>query len=318
MGVKEFIKKVPIPICGLALGLASLDRFLLVWEHSEFYTVSICVLFSFLIAVLFTLRLAVDFRGVLKDTENPALFAVLPTYTMTLMLLSAHAEKHIGGLIGDIAFVIWTGAVIASFVFMFFFVKRFFLRFSTEKVLPSWIIIFVGYVVGSTTSPVFGMQTLGQALFWSGFICYLLMLPLLVYRTVVMRKIPEPFVPTVAILAAPVNLCVVGCLTVYEVPPEAVVALLAIFGVISYVAVIGYLPVMLNRKFYPSFAALTFPLVISAVSFYNLGLYYGFSSDAFNILQAATVVIAAAVVAYVLIRYMMFLYRTARSTKASP
>ena len=313
MGFKEFIKKVPIPICGLALGLASLDRFLLIWDRSEFYTFSIFALISFLIAALFTLRIIFDPKGVAKDTENPALFAVLPTYTMTLMLLSAHAEKHIGGIIGSIGFAVWIGAVIASFVFMFFFVKRFFLKLSVEKMLPSWIIIFVGYVVASSTSPVFGMQTLGQLLFWSGFVCYLTLLPLLVYRTVFVRNIPEAFVPTVAIFAAPVNLCAVGCLAAYDMaPPEIVIALLAVLGAISYVAVIGYLPIMLNRKFYPSYAALTFPLVISAVAFYNLGIYYGISSDLFTILQAATVVIADVVVVYVLIRYLMFLYRAAR------
>jgi exfoliative toxin A/B len=185
-----------------------------------------------------------------------------------------------------------------------------------EKVLPSWIIIFVGYVVASVTSPVFGMEGLGRILFWSGFTGYLALLPLLVYRTVVIRKIAEPFVPTVAIFAAPVNLCVVGCLTVYGTPPEIVVTILAVLGTISYIAVVGYLPVMLNRKFYPTFSALTFPLVISAVSFYVLGNHYGFSSDIFWALQAVTVVIAAAVVVYVLIRYIIFLYQAARSSSA--
>jgi exfoliative toxin A/B len=298
-----------VPICGLSLGLASLDRFLW-YYHGNAYTLNVFAWFSFAIAILFTLRIFADGKGILKDIEAPAVFAVLPTYTMTLLLLTAYVKDHFGGIAGDVSFCVWIGAVAASYVIMFFFVKRFFLKFSMEKVFPSWIIIFVGYVVASTTSPSFGMESLGQILFWSGFIGYLLLLPLLAYRTLIFRKTPEPLVPQAAIFTAPVNLCIVGCLTVYAVPPEAAVHILTVMGVISYAAVMCYLPIMLNRKFYPSFAALTFPLVISAVSFHRLGMYYGISSnDAFGILQGATVIVAIAVVVYVLIRYLMFLYR---------
>jgi len=309
MRASEFIKKVPVPICGLALGLASLDLFLS--QRYEPYAYSIFALLSAMIALLFTARIIIDGRGVLKDIENPAVFGVLPTYTMTLMLLSTYAKEYIG----DIALIIWLCAIAASYVIMFFFVKGFFLRFDIEKVYPSWIIIFVGYVVASVTSPVFGMEWLGRIIFWSGFIGYLMILPLITYRVLKIKKIPESMVPQVAIFAAPVNLCIAGCLTAFgDHPPEIPLMILTALGVISYVAVMLYLPVMLNRKFYPSYAALTFPLVISTVSFYKLGEYYGLSSDAFVFLRDVTAVAAILIVAYVFLRYAMFLYQAAKST----
>lgn len=315
MGAKDLITKVPVPVCGLSLGLISLDIFLS--ANYEFYTFSIFALLSFIIAALFTIRIFVDRRGIIKDIENPAVFGVLPTYTMTLMLLSAFVKDTAGGIAGDISMVVWSSAIVMSFVIMFFFVRKFFLNFSIEKVFPSWIIIFVGYVVASVTSPVFGMEHIGQMIFWSGFIGYFALLPMIMYR-ILKLGIPESLVPNVAILAAPVNLCVVGCLSAYgDAPPEIALMILAVLGAISYVAVIGYLPVMLNRKFYPSFSGLTFPLVISAVSFYRLGEYYGLSSnDIFTVLQQTTVVIAIVIVAYVFIRYVMFFNRTARSKGA--
>ena len=317
MGAKEFLKKIPVPICGLSLGLASLDRFLW-YNHNGVYVFNIFALFAFLIAGLFTVRIFVDAKGIVKDIQNPGTFGVLATYTMTLMLLSAFVKDHIGGIAGDAAFVIWAGAIVVSYVFMAFFIRNAFLKFSMEKVLPSWVIIFVGYVVASVTSPSFGTENIGRMIFWSGLIGYLLLLPLISYRTLIVRKIPEAMVPQTAIFAAPVNLCIVGCLTVYgDAPPEIALAVLTVLGVISYAAVIGYLPVMLNRRFYPSFAALTFPLVISAASFHYLGAYYGVASDpVFGVLQTATVIIAVAVVVYVLIRYIMFLYQAARSAPA--
>jgi len=310
MRAREFISKVPVPVCGLALGLASLDLFLS--QRYDPYAYSIFALLSAIIALLFTLRIIFDHRGILKDIENPAVFGVLPTYTMTLMLLSAYAESYIG----DIAMAIWLAAIFASFILMFFFVKRFFFKFDIEKVFPSWIIIFVGYVVASVTSPAFGMERLGQIIFWFGFTGYLAILPLILYRTVKVRKIPESLIPQIAIFAAPVNLCIAGCLTAFGgSPPEIPLMILTVLGVISYVAVMLYLPVMLNRKFYPSYAALTFPLVISTSSFYKLGVYYGISSnDLFAIFREFTVIVAIFIVVYVLIRFAIFFYRTARST----
>jgi len=312
MRAKEFITKIPVPICGLALGLASLDLFLS--QRYDPYAYGIFAAISAVIAILFTLRIVFDHRGIMKDIENPAVFGVLPTYTMTLMLLSTYAKNYIG----DLAIIIWFGAIIASYVMMFFFVKRFFFKLDIEKVFPSWIIIFVGYVVASVTSPVFGMEKLGQIIFWSGFIGYFAIIPIIAYRVFKVRGIPEPLVPQLAIFAAPVNLCIAGCLTAFgDSPPEIPLMLLTVLGVISYVAVMLYMPVMLNRKFYPSYAALTFPLVISTVSFYKLGEYYGLSSnDLFVALREITVAVAILIVVYVLIRYVIFFYQTVRSARA--
>jgi len=317
MGAREFLKKIPIPICGLSLGSASLDRFLW-YTYPDVYVFNIFALISFMIVVLFTARIITDHKGILKDIETPSLFGVLPTYTMSLMLLSAYAEDHIGGMIGEISFFIWIGAIITSFVFMAFFVRRAFLGFSMEKVFPSWVIIFVGYVVASVTSPPFGMEELGRTIFWVGFTGYLVMLPLLLYRVMIFRKIPAPLVPTIAILAAPVNLCIVGCLTAYggipDGPAGMALTLLTVLGVISYAAVVAYLPIMLNRKFAPSFAAMTFPLVISASSFFKLSEAHGIADD--GIIQPllyVTLAIALFIVLYVLLRYVVFLIGAAKA-----
>jgi len=316
--VKQFVSKVPVPICGLSLGLASLDRFLW-YNHGDVYTFNIFALFSFMIAILFTLRIFTDAKGILRDIEGPAVFAVLPTYTMTLILLAAYVKDHAGGVAGDISFIVWMGAVIASYALLFVFIKRFVFKFGIEKVFPGWFVIFIGYVVASVTSASFGTETLGQVLFWSGIAGYAAMLPLLLYRTLIVRNIPAPLVPQIAIFAAPANLCAVGCLTVYAVPPEIVIYILTVMGVISYVAVLCYLPIMLRRKFHPSFAALTFPMVISAVSFYRLGIYYGISANGvFAVLQGMTTVIAATLVICVLIAYIVFLYGAAKAARARP
>ena len=319
MGAKEFIMNVPVPACGLSLGLASLDRFLR-YDHGDVYVFSIFALLSFIIASLFTIRIFIDSKGIIRDIQTPAVFGVLPTYTMTIMLLSAFVKDHSGGIAGDMAFMLWASALTASFVIMFFFIKTV-LRsgFSMDKVFPSWVIIFVGYVVASVTSSSFGMEELGRMIFWAGFTGYLLVFPLIAYRTLVFRQYPGHLVPTIAIFAAPVNLCIVGCLTVYDDISGitwAALSLLTVMGAVSYAAVVAYLPVMLNRKFHPSFSSMTFPLVISAVSIHELGEFHGISSNAaFGIVQTASVLLAVLITVYVFVRYAYFFYGTARSVR---
>jgi exfoliative toxin A/B len=305
---------MPVPMCGLALGLASLDLFFS--DTYEFYTYGVCALLSLFLMVLFTLRIFADPRGIMKDLENPAVFGVLPTYTMTLMILSTYAKD----VIGDAAAVIWAGAVAASFVFIFFFVKRFFLGFDIKKVFPGWMVIFIGYVVASVTSPAFGMQDAGQVLFWCGFAGCMTILPLAAYRTLKVKKIPESLMPQIVIFAAPANLCMTGCIASYGMDhaPELAVAILAGMGVVIFLAVAAYLPFLLrDTKFYPSYAAYTFPLVISAISFYRLIEFYGIRDGSILVMfQEIVMIIAVLIIAYVFIRYMIFFYQTAKNIKA--
>ncbi|MDR0334854.1 MAG: TDT family transporter [Methanomassiliicoccaceae archaeon] len=313
MGAKQFISGVPVPVCGLALGLAALDRFL--YSDIHYYNHNILALFAVALIALFTLRLATDLPGIRRDLENPAVFGIFPTYPMAIMVLSATAREYVG----DIALAVWSGAIVFNFVLIYFFAKRFLRRPSLRDVFPSWTVMFTGYVIASTTSPAFGTEAVGQILFWFGFVAYLTVLPVILWR-VLRMGLPKDLVPQLAIFAGPVNLCVVGCIRSYDyAPPGIPLAILSVLGVISYAAVILYMPVMLNRKFYPSFSAFTFPLVISSISIYEYGKLHGFSSMyAFEIIQAATLAIAVISVLHVLIRYMIYFYRTARAALSVP
>ncbi|MCL1984188.1 MAG: TDT family transporter [Methanomassiliicoccaceae archaeon] len=307
MGTAEFIKKVPVPVCGLALGLVSLDRFLSA-NYQNVYPYSICALLSLIIVILFTIRMIIDRKGVAAEIKNPAVFGVLPTYTMSLMLLSVYAYPYTE----KVALGVWAIAVVVSYVLMIAFIRRFLFGFNIEKAFPSWMIVFVGYVVASVTSPALGMEELGKMIFWSGIIGYAVMLPLTAYRALAVRGTPDPLIPTMAIFAAPANLLIVGCLSVHDVPPEMLLTVLVILSVICYAAVIAYIPVMLNRRFYPSYAAMTFPMVISAASFFQLGDHYGLVSDVFVMLREITAAIAVIMVAYVFIRYIIFFSKIAK------
>jgi len=309
--VREFIARIPVPVCGLALALASLDTFFS--QQYDFYKFSICVIISAILIILFTLKAVFNFSGLRSEIENPVVFGVLPTYCMALMLLSSHAYKYVG----QSAVVIWASAVILSFVMMIFFVKKFVLNFEMKNVFPSWFVMFIGFTAASVTSPVFGMETIGKIILSAGFISYFVVTPVILYRVIRIKEMPEPSIPNIAIFAAPMNLCMVGYFAIFGTDVNgALIALMTAIGMVSYVAVLLYLPLMLRIKFYPSYAAFTFPLVISMVSIQRLGVYYGIKDNAiFSATQMFTVMIAVLIVAYVLIRFLIMFYGTAKEIR---
>ena len=309
MTAAGLIRNIPVPVCGLALGMASLDRFLS--QNHDFYTYGIFAAFSAFLIVLFTLRMVVSPGTVRKDLESPILFGVLPTYQMTVMILST----YVVGFSDVLAKAIWLTALVSMFAMMPLFLRRFAVGFDMRKVFPSWFVMFIGCVVGSVTSAALGFTDVGRGLFWFGLAAYAVLFPLILYRALVIRGIPEPAIPNLAIFAAPPNLLLAGYLAAFGAgADEMVVTVLMVLGVTSYLAVLAYMPFMMRRRFYPSYGAFTFPMVISMVSINAAGVFLGLSDGPFRILEIASEVIAVCFVVYVLIRYAMFFGETFANT----
>lgn len=296
------IKKIPVPICGLSLALASLGNFLEGHGQGLRYTFGAAAL---LIALLFTLRLITDLPGIKKEIASPAVFGVLPTFDMTWMVLATYINPWHAGL----AKVIWYSAILFHAVLIVIFTKKFVLHFDVRNVYPSWFVMFIGFVVGSVTSGAMGTQGLGSVLFYLGFAAYLVLLVLVSYRAFVVKEMPEATLPSLAIFTAPPHLCLAGYFGAVANPHPAIVFLLFGLGIISYLGVLLALPKLLKLPFYPSFSAFTFPLVISTVAqktvYTWLGEGYGIYLP--PLINTLTTILALAVVLYILLRYLAFL-----------
>lgn len=299
------LKKFPVPVCGLALGLASLGNLLAPFGTALRYT---CGMAAFVIALFFTMRALTDFASVRKDLENPVAFSVLPTYTMALMLLSAYAKPFIG----TAAVVAWFAAVTLQFVIIAAFVKTFVLKFNIRQVFPSWFVMFVGIVVASVTSPVMGQKEIGRILFFAGFTSYMALLPVVIYRVLKIGGIPDPARPSIAIFCAPASLCFVGYMSAFDEKNALFALFIAALSLTFWLAVVAGIPKMLKLPFFPSYSAFTFPLVISATAFSVAGSFFGGSvGDLFSMLSPLATMLASAAVLYVLTRYAMFWFAPA-------
>jgi len=127
----------------------------------------------------------------------------------------------------------------------------------------------------------------------------------------VVRGVPEPIMPSMAIFAAPASLCLAGYLRSFETRELWLVGIMFALSLSSYFVIIAYLPRLLRLRFYPSISAFTFPLVISAIATnatFEYLLTEGIDQPIFQWLAWLEVVFALAIILYVIVRYIHFFW----------
>ena len=256
--MKNMIRQIPIPLAGVILGITSLGN--LIQEYSETLRL-ICGGIGALLAVFLLLKFIIHPRQIVEDYQSPIIASVSATIFMSVMQLSTYAYPYIGQL----AYGLWLLAIISHLILMVWYAKKFLFRFRLEEIFPTVFITYVGIIVGSVTSATFGQQSLGHVLFWLGFSLYVIAFMMITYRYMKV-EIPESARPLFCIYTAPMSLSLAGYLTVATDVSLPFIFVLEILAQLLYLVVLTRLPKLLKLSFYPSFAAFTFPFVITALA----------------------------------------------------
>lgn len=305
------LKKLPLPVTGLMLGLASTGN--LVLSYGNVYR-NIFGIISGIILALLIAKILIIPQSIKEGFENPVVASVTPTFSMSLMLLSTYIKPYLPSA----AYVLWLCGLALHCILIILFTKKYILHFNLKKVFPSYFIVYVGIVCASVTAPAFGLLKLGQYIFWFGFAAYLILLPVILYRTLIVKEIPEPAIPTIAIYTAPASLCLAGYLNSFQSKSMLIIGFLSVLSLLMFVYVIVNMPKLLRLKFYPSYSAFTFPFVITAIAIkgthtylMKLGNTIAFLSYFVNLLELWAVIM----VAYVLVKYIMFIISKPETAK---
>lgn len=314
--MKETIRRVPIPLSGLALGLVALG--VLLQPLSEaLHLIAGLLSLSALLAVTAKVILFPDM--IKKDLKNPVLAAVSATYFMTVMQLAT----YLAPIAPLLAFGVWIAAIVGHLTLIIFFTARFMLDFNLEHVFPTHFIAYVGIIVAALTSPTFGMQAFGEIFFWFGHMCFLLLLFLVALRYL-KHEVPDASKPLFCIFTAPMSLSLAGYLAVSSQPNIILVVLMLVVAQSLLVLVLTQLPRLLRLSFYPSYAAMTFPFVVSASAFLKAtaffeGLEYsGAALEIAHVLVIVEIIFASIMVLYVLTQYVHFLFPQDKSPVFAP
>ena len=313
--MRELIKKVPIPTAGVALGLAALGN--LLQPYTEIAH-GVCGLLALALGSLLAAKIVLFPSMIRDDLHNSILASVSATLFMALMQLAG----YLAPVAIVPAFGLWICAVAAHLSLMAWFSFRFIRRFKLHEVFPTYFICYVGIIVASVTSPAFSMESLGYGLFWLGFACYAVLLAVVTLRYL-RHEIPEPARPLFCIYAAPMSLSLVGYLSTSPNPTPVFVGVLMVLAQALFAMVLTRLPKLVALKFYPSFAAMTFPFVISAtalskgVAFLTgAGVALPFP-EALQVLIGLETAFAAIMVLFVLGHYVRFFYERVEHPQAA-
>jgi exfoliative toxin A/B len=304
VSVKNAVRRVPVPAAGLMLGLATLGKLL------SSYGMIFKTLFgaiALLILVLLLIKIAWDTKVVMEDLQNPAIAGISATFPMGITVLATYFQPFCPllayGLCG-IGMFIHCRLII-------YYTKRFILHFTIQKIFPSCFVIYVGIAIFSVIAPIFNLAGVGQMFFWFGFITYLILLPIISYRVIVIKSIPEALLPTMTIFAAPASLCLAGYLNSFSEKNIVIVWLLTFLSLAMLLGVLLSMPQMLKLKFFPSYSAFTFPLVISAVALKRVENFLVSLHQVvpvFRYLVPIEEILATVFAIYVLVRYIGFLF----------
>lgn len=304
--VHRKIGKVPTPMAGLALGIASIFW---CWEnfgsfHGNAQLIGAIIGGALLCMVAF--KFILHPQLLLDDLAHPVVGSVAPTFAMGTMVVSATVD-HYSPAIGS---ALWIGAVVLHLIFLAVFTVHRARDFSLHHMVPSWFVPPIGIIVAAVSvpnNPV--LREVAQYLQNFGMLCYAVMLPMMLYRFIFTHNVPDGSKPTIAIMAAPASLSLAGYLTVMSNPSPVIVALL--FGIAVLMTFLIYLAFfhLLRLPFSPGYAAFTFPMAIGATALFKLtNLMRHWNIDPYYVNQVhqlanLELIVASIIIGYVAVRY---------------
>lgn len=299
-----YIKKLPLPLSAVILACAAIGNLLATYTYlaKNIFGCIATVLF-----ILLTIKIIVCWSDVKEELKNPVIASVVPTYSMAMMILSGYLKDFSM----EAGLILWWLGLIIHVVLIIFYTKNFIFKFNIKNVFPSTFIVYVGIAAASITAPIFGLSNIGQVIFWFALISFLILLIVIGYRVVFVKEILEQAMPTMVIFAAPAALVLVGYLNSFEQKSIIMVYFLAVFTGILYIIGLIYLLKCLLIKFYPSYAAFTFPMVIGAIALKgtnNLLINAAREIKWLKYIVKFQEIIAVLAVVYVIIRFIIFIF----------
>lgn len=297
------LKRIPVGLSGTGLGIAGLGAAYAALGYGGIKSVTSAI--SGMIIILFVFRKIIHFDILREELEHHTLGSFIPTFDMALMIVASSLLPY-SGILGR---GLWLFAIAIHIVYFLIFSYHRIKDFNLNHMVPSWFVPPIGIVVASTTATHMGYDPLAQGIFYFGFVAYMILFPVMIYRLIFADRVEDQRVPTFGVMGAPASLCLAGYLTAFPEPNSIIVGLLLSFAVLNTLLV--YMSFIRIRKlaFNPAFASLTFPLAIGATAMIKASQFFG-RDTAFGglLMKAGLMEIGIATLVIVVISYKMFNY----------
>lgn len=302
--INSYLCKIPSPLSGLALALASLG---LGWESAiniNGFAQIFGAILAGLILILLFLKFIINPGILAKELQHPIAGSIIPTLSMATMVVASTISLYslyIGQVISWFAITLHL-----CFLVAFIWYRR--KDVTLKHVLPSWFIPPIGIALAIITHPGGLPATLNHALLILGLCFYIVLLPIILYRLFFLGPLNNHQKPTLVIFAAPTSILVIAYLIVATEVNLFFFYTLIITAILmtiyAYIALIH----LLKSPFRPAYSAFTFPLVVSAIALFKSNALLLQEGSHIPWVQLATIelIIATVIVMYVIYGYLKY------------
>ena len=255
--MKVFFKKIPLALSSLVLALFSLSN-----QISQLTLIAqgiwLIAVFGFFLVLG---RLVIGYGQTQEDLHNPVVASAFPSFFMAAFLFAGRLPLAQTGLS-----IAWIGILGLYIAYIIFFSLRFLRPLALEQVYPSWFVVYVGPAISLVTVPDSIPNSIKGLILGLTGLATLVLFPLILWR---MRRltIPQPVLPILAILAAPLALLITSSIKSGQRPETILLVGLLVFSQIFFFFALGLFAKLVKKGFVPLFAAFSFPLVNSANAF---------------------------------------------------
>jgi exfoliative toxin A/B len=305
LAAKAVVGRVPINLSGVMLAAFALGN--LLQSFGEGWRVACGAAAGFML-VLLLLKLILFPRAIIEDLSQPVTAGVAGTFTMGLMFAAVYLTQYLSA--ASFGLWLWQTAVGLHAVLMIYYFFRFIRRMKLEQIYTVCFIVFVGFAAAGVTAPVFGYQaSVGTFAFWFG-LCAFAVLFFVVTARMIKIKPAQPFKPLTAIYTAPLSLCIVAYIQSVAAKNLTLLAVMLAIASAIYVFALVCALRCLARPFYPSWAGMTFPFVISANALKQSAAWAAASGHPLPLAPVVLIetVVAGFFVVCVTVRYMMHIF----------
>ncbi|MYM61719.1 tellurium resistance protein [Vibrio sp. OCN044] len=273
MNWRRFLKfhNVPPSQAALSLGIIGLGHAwaLYIPEVGVFIRPYLAAIGALLLTPVLIKYLS-NYRLFLNDLRNPLNGSLLAPMSMALLVLC----DYLAVISPFIAYPLWFAALslhLTMMVLFFFFQAK---NFKLANIVPSWFLYPVGLISSSLAGTKFGHTVFSESLVNICIATYFVMLPVVLYRLMFLGRLPRRARPTLAIMAAPINLSLASYLVNFRQPDPILTGALAGIAITMTLTIYLCYFRLIRLKFQPSIAAVTFPSVISAIAMHRLTSFF--------------------------------------------
>lgn len=310
-GIENILKNTPLPAAGLAFGLTGLGSLLStvgqgIWAKPLFAILGLVVLMIPLLKIVY-------FPNAAKENlKNPIQAAVVPVIFGVFMLDAGFLSTSTPFF----AFSLWILSAVMMSIYSAWFIWKFLIYFQLKHIFAAFFIPFVGFAILVMTShhlaqtfPV--IVPLREFLFDFASVGFVAMLAIISWRYLTLPVGENAAKPVFAIYTAPLAVLIVSYI---RLPIEHSTTNLTIALLISqalFFMVVSQVPTFLKNGFFPSYAALTFPFIITANSLWE-SLPMLNHSPLVQSLAWLETIFAVVITLFVFYKYIGFFRKTAK------